>query len=142
MKEMEYQPEFIQSGETLHEGEYMGYEFVIISYGHHPCAYVGVPKGSKFFKKWWGRNCMSNIDGKTHGGLTYSRMGVNGRMMKKWVLGWDYAHAGDFSGSLARFAKYGIEGRKWSTEEIYEHVKAVIEEIIKEEKDDNRKRHS
>lgn len=132
---MLYKPEFIQGGETLHEGEYMGYEFAIVSYGFHPCAYVGVPKGSKFFKKYYEHRSLSKVSGKAHGGLTYSRMGVNGRMKDKWVLGWDYTHAGDFSGGLAMFAFYGFwEGKHWTTEEIYEHVKSVIDEIIKEEK--------
>lgn len=49
MKDMTYQPKFIR--EILHEGTYKGYQFYIISYGVHPCAYIEIPSDSKLYGK-------------------------------------------------------------------------------------------
>jgi hypothetical protein len=45
MSEMVYSNRRIT--EVLLEGEYLGYEWVIASYGTHPCAYVKLPNNSK-----------------------------------------------------------------------------------------------
>lgn len=111
--------------EILAHDTYEGYEFAIISWGTHPCAYVGIPKGHRFYKK----DC-NKIDEHIgcHGGFTFSKNGVQGLMLDKWVIGWDYAHCCDFMPTLPQLGT-----RKWTTEEILEDVHNVIDQIVKEE---------
>lgn len=112
--------------EVLAHDTYRDYEFAIVSFGTHPCAYVGIPKGHRFYRKDYDLKMFDNIP--AHCGLTYSEMGIENLMQDKWVIGWDYAHSGDYTPLLF------WEGlKRWSTEEILEEVKAVIDEIIKEE---------
>ena len=64
MSEMVYSNRRIT--EVLLEGEYLGYKWVIISYGTHPCAYVKLPKNSKLIPLDEG------IPVACHGGITYT----------------------------------------------------------------------
>lgn len=63
-------PEMIYSNkhitEVLLEGEYLGYKWVIISYGTHPCAYVKLPKNSKLI------SLGGEVPVSCHGGITYT----------------------------------------------------------------------
>lgn len=115
--------------DVLAHDTYKGYEFAIISFVTHPCAYVGIPIGHRFYKKEYYEEIFDYIP--AHGGLTYSEMGVYGHMQDKWVIGWDYGHYGDYV-PWELFS----EGKRWTTEEILEEVKDVIDEIIKEENND------
>lgn len=45
-------------------------------------------------------------------------------------IGWDYSHAGDYS-SYYENDIYFQDEKKWTTEEIYEEVKSVIEQLEK-----------
>ena len=115
--------------EILYQGNYKGYNFYIVSYQVHPCAYVEVGKDHRWFKLDY-----SKIEDKIdcHFGLTYSDnlshvLGTEDR----WFFGWDYAHAGDYE---AYYEESGFkilkEEKKWTTEEIFEEVKNVIEQFI------------
>lgn len=114
------------TSEILAHDTYKGYEFAIISLGTHPCAYVGIPEGHRFYRKEYDHRMFDAIP--AHWGLTYSQMGAAGLMRDKWVIGWDYSHCVDY----AAIPFWG-EGKRWTTEEILEEVKAVIDEIVKEE---------
>ena len=117
----------VRSYEVLAHDTYKDYEFAIISLGTHPCAYVGIPKGHRFYKKKYSDKAFDSIP--AHGGLTYSEMGTRvGIMQNKWVIGWDYSHFYDYVSFPVP-----MEGRRWTTEEILEDVKAVIDEITKGE---------
>ena len=71
-----------------------------------------------------------------HGGLTYSGRGLLGK--KTYLIGWDYAALGDFVGySLGSSVELTVLTKEWSTEGIYEEVKVVIDEIIREEEDND-----
>lgn len=118
MKQMEYKTEIEKK--VLHEGTHDGYDFLILSLGSHPTAYVKVPKEHKYFEKDY-----EDIDIDTHGGLTYSNFGVIHRE-DGWWIGWDYAHAGDY---LEYVCDVSFKGKMWSTEEIFEHVKHVINQL-------------
>ena len=118
--------------ELLHNGKYKGYNFCIYSYGIHPCAYVEIPKDHP----WYGKQYYEDfIYDKIvcHGGLTFSdylskeneEKGLNG----KWFIGWDYAHAGDYEGYNEMFG-FDLQDKKWTTEEIFEEVKNVIDQLV------------
>ena len=125
MKEMNYINTRIK--EILYEDDYLGYHFLIVSYGTHPCAYIEIPKTHRWYKKPYTDEELKNIE--CHGGLTYSdnlshvlgKEEANGR----WFIGWDYGHSGDFEGYYKDFSTE----KKW-TKEIFEEVKNVIEQII------------
>lgn len=126
LKPMIYTEE--RKANVLAHDTYKGYEFAIISLGTHPCAYIGIPEGHRFYKKESSHKIFDDLP--VHWGLTYSEMGVRGLMQDKWVIGWDYAHCVDY---VALSIGPNWEGRRWSTEEILEEVKAVIDEIVKED---------
>lgn len=123
MKEMIYSANSIQ--EVLHNGEYKGYKFCILNLGTHPTAYVECKI----------ENCNGYEDERlddisVHGGFTYFGKGFWDK--ESSYLGWDYAHYMDYAGyelmypeSMRSFGK-----KKWTTAEIFEEVKAVIDQLI------------
>lgn len=129
MKEMIYTEQ--DKKEILHSGTYEGYNFYIVSYGIHPCAYIEIPKNHRWFGRSYNdEDIYDNID--CHYGLTYSdnlhhvlgEEEANGR----WFIGWDYGHSGDYAGYSTRLG-FPDDGKKWTTKEIFEEVKAVITQI-------------
>ena len=126
-KQMEYTTD--NKMEILCEGKYKGYQFYILSFGSHPTAYVEIPRESiLFYKK------DDDIDISVHGGLTYSSSYLQDIKTHSWFIGWDYAHCFDYLGFyklFPEFDKYHSEDKKWTTEEMFEDVVSVIEQIIK-----------
>ncbi len=132
MKEMKYSREW--TFEVLAHGNHEGYEYYILNLGHHPCAYVVLGESDKLYGKEY--EDIESIE--CHGGLTYSRpylgdgkiMLVN-RFECKWILGWDYAHAGDYAGYYdgTRWMNDENYGKKWTTIEILDDVKDVIRQL-------------
>ncbi len=115
---MEYSTQRCDKKIILAHDVYKGYEFYITSLQTHPTAYVLLTKKDKLF---FGNEyqCTEHIN--CHGGLTYSGKYSKGTE-EQWIIGWDYAHLGDRLGV--------ISGKEWTTEEIYEDVKNVIEQVI------------
>ena len=111
-------------GGVLGEGSIDGYDWMIISYGTHPCAYVKLQNDHPYYGKDYD---YMNID--VHGGITYAEMGyhcnIPGFPVKDgfWI-GWDYNHFNDFNG-LINFKNT----KMWTTEEIFDDVKSVIEQL-------------
>lgn len=104
-------------------GAYRGMEFAVISKdGWFPCGYVNV-KGTSLDGMDY-----DHIDGiDCHGGLTYSE----NRLLLDyggWWIGWDYGHNGDYCG----FTDFG--GRRYTTEEVVEECKRVIDQVIDKER--------
>ena len=123
---MRYQKDGIEV--VLEKGYTDGYHWVIVSYGTHPCAYVGLPKGHKFYGVHY-----DNIPINTHGGLTFSdnELKINEPEIKVWWIGWDYSHAGDYVGytmMISNYKSYGEE-KKWTTKEIKDDIMSVITQI-------------
>lgn len=122
MEQMNYTKERLCR--VLHKGEFKGFKFAIVSYGTHPCCYVFLPKEHKYYGKSY-----DEIDIDCHGGLTYSdnELIFNPLINDDWVIGWDYAHYNDYMGY------YGSDSfensKKWTTEELFEEVKQVIEQL-------------
>lgn len=105
--------------EILAHDEYKGYEYYILSLGTYPCAYVVLTKKDRLFRKDYD----SSVHIQCHGGLTYSGdYFLNKHDDSKWVIGWDYAHLNDKTQYMS--------GKEWSTDEIYDEVKNVINQVI------------
>lgn len=132
MKEMVYK-NYMENGqeviEILDEGIYKDFHYAIVSYGTHPCAYVEIPEGHELYDV---SHEDELVDIDCHYGITYvSKTGLIKPSNKNhrdghWI-GWDYAHYMDYI--------YGVyntsDDKKWTTEEIFEDVKNVIEQLIK-----------
>ena len=126
MKEMIYQNTLVR--EWLAIGEYKGFKYRILNLGTHPTAYVNIPEGHKFFGK-----DNNEIILNCNGGCTYSRPYIIEENKTRntslgWWIGWDYAHADDF-----QILPSGKEwpGKKWTTEDILQEVKSVIDKNLK-----------
>ena len=111
--------------QLLYSNIYLGYRYYILNLGTHPTAYVEISKENFLYKIRY----IDIEDINVHGGLTYSdtdlRIGENITLMNSWFIGWDYAHSGDYIDGLVVCNK----GKKWTTLEIIEECKNVIEQI-------------
>lgn len=121
MKEMVYMSN--RQRENLYKDEYLGYKFVIISRGTHPVAYVEC-KLPNFKDEDDDR--LNNV--MVHGEFTYYGRAYWNENDKLTYLGWDYAHCEDYY-DHGEF--YQSKGKKWTTKEIYDEVKLVIEQLSK-----------
>lgn len=54
--------------------------------------------------------------------------------MKKYYIGWDYGHIGDY---MEHRGKIVNEGKKWTTDEIIEEIKRAIEWLNEKENKQN-----
>ena len=120
MKEMKYHSERLC--EVLAEGDLKGYHYAILNLGTHPTAYVETKKESPTLEH----------DITVHGGITYNGPAYWGKDGKAYI-GWDYAHCGDYLGTdelVRHLIDLKIESKKWTTEEIFEDVKSVIDQLI------------
>ena len=124
MKEMVY--DFDKPG-ILDEGELQGYKYMVVSYGSHPCAYVQVPEGHPFHGKHYDK-----ININCHGGVTFSgnfRRHPSRFLIERegYWIGWDYAHAGDFT----VYPEITMVGHRYTTQEVLEDVAQVVEQLVK-----------
>lgn len=130
MKEMVYK-NYMENGqeviEILDEGIYKDFHYAIVSYGTHPCAYIEIPEGHELYDV---SDEDELVDIDCHYGITYvSKTGLIKPSNKNhrdghWI-GWDYAHYMDYIFGICHC------GKKWTTKEIFEDVKNVIEQLIK-----------
>ena len=116
--------------ELLYNDIYKNYHYYILSLGTHPTAYVELTKNHKYFNK----DYMDIDEIECHGGLTYSnsklKIGINRIMEGNWFIGWDYAHYDDYSGYNIKYNLIIYDnGKKWSTKEIIEECKNVIDQL-------------
>lgn len=132
MKEMVYKPERVF--EVLHKEIKDGYPLVIMSYGDHPCAYVGIPKDHKYFGIHY--SDYEKIPIECHFGLTFSMMGeqrmpwIEDESEKElWWIGWDYGHCCDYSPYFENFDFVDFDKYKWTTREILYECYDVIEQL-------------
>ena len=128
MKEMVYSK--MRNVEILDRGIYKNYDYVILSLGTHPCAYVRIPEHHPYYSEDY-----NNCDIDCHWGLTYGspylRTG-NGTQESGWWIGWDYAHYGDFTGADMMFPpELQFGGKQWTTEEIIDECLNVINQMAK-----------
>lgn len=127
MKEMIYS--LIREVKVLYKGTYKNHKFCIVSLGTHPTAYVEC----KF------DNCTSYydrrlLDVKVHGDFTYLDKAYWDTEDKTTYLGWDYLHDGDYCTLIPLSLFFG---KRWTTQEIYDEVKSVIEQLEEREVKEN-----
>lgn len=129
MKEMVYQ-QTRTLAELLDSGNIDGYEYRIISFGTHPCAYIALPKAHKYYNQY--KKLYMNSVIKVHGNITYARgeLQVEKAKQKNHWLGWDYAHYGDYVGSISNIISADIN-KKWTTAEILKEVQFVVKQLQK-----------
>lgn len=130
IKEMKYKSEFTKA-ELLAKDVYKDYEYFIVSYGVHPCAYIALREGQPYYNV----RDYEDISISCHGGCTFVEKGYSSGNIevedKYKVIGWDYGHYNDFSGSYLRTG-YPLsvpKGKKWTTKELIEECKYVIEQL-------------
>ena len=126
MKEMIYS--FIREVKVLYKGTYKNNKFSIVSLGTHPTAYVEC----KF------DNCTSYydrrlLDVKVHGDFTYLGEAYWDKEDETTYFGWDYLNPGDYLELLPST----VFAKRWTTKEIYDEVKSVIEQLKERENLDN-----
>lgn len=135
-REMEYGAHMDKSV-VLEEGKCRGYDYKIISFGTHPCAYIKVDQNNLLFGKFY--TAVDNDDTcPAHGGFTYCNgstfTGSTDTMLgaedsQGWWFGWDYSHTGDYNSCIP-----DIGGKKWTVAEIRQNVAAVAHWLEKYEK--------
>lgn len=123
IKEMIYSANRIDP-ERIAEGTYKGFDYYVLNLGTHPCAYIDVTETLLNGKEY------GDIDIQCHGGLTYSRNYLPTVDKKGWFIGWDYAHSCDFIGyELEMPIVIRTNGKRWTTAEIVNECKQVIDQI-------------
>lgn len=118
IKEMIYEA-YRKEADILYDGWYRDYRFLVVSYGTHPCGYVELKEGQKYY----GCEVYDDIDVDVHGGFTWA-----GKLsfIDGWFIGWDYAHYEDFCG----YDDDRGDSKKWTTQEIMDECKYVIDQLI------------
>lgn len=110
----------------LAHGSYRGVEFVVMSLGTHPTAYIGPESSFRGFDP---------DDLCCHGGCTYESPDIkkeNGELYSngKYWYGWDYAHLGDYYGGYDELLS-SSRSKKWTTEEIIEDIIVCIDSLYR-----------
>lgn len=111
----------------LYKGECKEHKFAIISLGTHPCAYVE----NKLDITDYYDDKLNDV--QVHGRFTYcGRCYWDYIATEESYLGWDYANDGDFTviDIFCTESKLCTEGKQWTTEEIYDEVQHVIDQLI------------
>lgn len=95
-------------------GSFDGHKWFITSLGTYPCAYVksDIPE-----------DLQNDID--CHGGITFWGNGFPEFEDDSVYIGWDYAHACDYS----FFNFFNENGKKWTVEEIKNEIIEVVEQL-------------
>ena len=111
-----------------------GRQVFIIYMGSHPCAYVE----SKI--DYYGER--QDFTELVHWGWTFFNTllhwknelpGYNEEKMKKYYIGWDYGHFGDY----AAYKDSNFGDKKWTTDEIIEEIKRAVEWLNEKENKQN-----
>lgn len=125
IKPMIYDKNRSESAEQIAGGTYKNFDYYVLNLKTHPTAYVDVsnsPLNGVLY---------DDIDISCHGGLTYSKKALRTVDKEGWFIGWDYAHYGDYMdyGDVL-FNNMFQYKKKWTTEEIVEECKNVIDQIV------------
>jgi len=117
LKEMKYITKTLEKPLILAKGTSNGHEFMIISWGTHPCSYIKIPKTSKLIRLGY-----EDIPLSCHGGLTFAG---EHKQFKGYWLGWDYSHCDDFAGRYLDDSYPKIlyqDNKKWTTDEMIKEM--------------------
>ena len=128
IKEMVYTNKWLHAGEEiLAKDSYKGYEYMVVSYGMHPCAYIALTEDQPYYR-------VADYDDvrlSCHGGCTFIEWGYTGVYDQTYkVIGWDYGHCYDFSGSSIKWGTdWNERSKKWTTKEMVQECHDVIEQL-------------
>lgn len=143
MQVVYFDNKIIKTPVILEKGTYKTFNYVIVSYGTHPCCYVEIPKIHPYYHMHY-----DDIKIECHGGLTFSNYKSFDELPKrKYYIGWDYHHPGDYylpatslSGMLFDIHNELIQQcnptyflkdkKKWTVKEMRDEIIKVIEQII------------
>ena len=79
----------------LEKNTHKGMEYLIVTYGSHPCCYVEIPENHYLFGKSYYED--EEIDSiNCHGGITFASR-RNFGFGENYYIGWDYNHFGDYN---------------------------------------------
>lgn len=117
MKQVDYSK---REDEILFEGDYNERHYIIRYMGHHPCAYVE-------FKNEFEEDSEEWNEVLCHCGINYKGPAFWNKDDNKFYIGWDYGHLSDWSNIYTEEQNMHFNNRKWTTSEIYEEVKNVID---------------
>ena len=131
MKPVKYfHPRSVENNvEVLYEEDYNNVHIVVVNLGKYPCAYcenivhLDCPSDS------W------DWDTTPHGGITFRGAAYWNSNDQRDYIGWDYGHAGDFDGYHTdgiQLTVFGMECRKWHTEEIVEEARQFVDFLLTE----------
>lgn len=123
LSEMEYKNTKERHLTILAKGIEGKFQWFIVSLGSHPCCYIILPEGHKYYRKDY-----DDIPLECHGGLTFAGkdMHFNPIVMDGWIIGWDYAHAGDYYAGMVPLDS--VE-RKYTTDVLIGEVMDVIKQL-------------
>lgn len=134
MIEMEYKPIRLTNPIVLANGTKGKYVYFVLNMGTHPCAYVGIPKGSRFYNVSY-----DMVPVLCHGGLTFGEIhtaSIFNNTEERYFIGWDYGHLGDFIGYALDDFIFDIfdlsddnDDKKWTTSEMVEECLDVIDQL-------------
>lgn len=131
VKEMVYTTE--RKREVLATGYYFGILYYILNLGTHPTAYVKIPETHWFYHL----DDYDEFPIECHGGLTFLsdelHISEQEHIAGKFI-GWDYAHAGDYSPYYEGTA-LADDGHKWTTDELLLEVREVCTQVVEAEKE-------
>ena len=127
INEMVYQDKGLTLDDTivLAKGYHKSYEYFVVSYGIHPCAYIALREGQPFYNA----TDSGDVNINCHGGCTFVEWGYKNLFGSNYkVIGWDYGHCNDFSGLLKEVED--AEGlKKWTTKEMIQECEHVIDQL-------------
>ena len=107
---------------VIYEDTYRGFKFYVYSIRfNYPTCYIVIPKNHKLYGICY--DDFPNTLYQPHGGFTFSGF-HHDRKTKTWEIGWDYAHAGDYTTFLDEPGH-----KKWTIGEIVDDAKKVIDSL-------------
>lgn len=124
IKPMIYNKNRTGSAEQIAGGTYKNFDYYVLNLKTHPTAYIDVTDSPL-------NGCDEDIDISCHGGITWCYNFVKSIDKKGWFIGWDYAHYEDYMDyGDATLNNMSLDKKKWTTEEIVEEYKNVIDQIV------------
>lgn len=128
--EMEYHKAESGFFEILAKKSYKDVNYVCISRGTHPCAYVFC--GKEFLDnhsdEWGGLDCISVHGGVTFTGQANTLVGLSDYPDDIYCFGWDYAHASDWDGNFSESENAGLH--KYTTGDIINECENAITQYL------------
>ena len=110
MKPMVYKR--VREVELLHMDNYRGFNYLVVSYGTHPCAYVEIPEGHPYYDMDYDKMPIICHEGLNYyGPIDHKPLGP--APIKGYYIGWSYDHLYDYMGRYS-----DTDDMKYTTAEV------------------------